>query len=421
MNYNRNFEEPPRVIKRADAPEVVLYGLTFKEAFTNYFRTRFSAAYLKKLLRSSFPVKGDTLQEIIRKGIRAASFVLLMTGLIYIVFHYAGYRERIKDFGQWEIAIDSIEEEELFDFQIAEMWADIKEQYPDVDFPEGMALRFADLYAVNQDAVGVLRIPELELFTPLLRNRSSPDYYLWKNIYGDYSRYGNPYMDYRCSISEGNLSKNTIIYGHNTHDKLGFNKLTDYMSISGYRKAPVVTLETLYEKTRWKVFAVILTNSTSAADRGHLFRYLIPDFSTNAEFMELIDGIEERSMIRTEVEVEPDDKILTLYTCYQNIFEGGRLVVFARLLRDGESADVDVSKAYFNDEARYPQAYYDQKGLTNPWEKLTEPIVLETDKDGNWVEVTTDADNKGASSEKEKTTKKSGEKTTKAEETTKAP
>ena len=439
MRENKNFDEPARVIKRADAPETVLYALTFREAVTNYFTSRFSKESIRRFVRDSFPQKEDSKREKIRKIIMDVSFVLLVLGLSYMVFYYVGYRDRINDFGKWEVTIDSYDEDQLFDFEVKKLWENIKEQYPDVDFPEGMMLKFADLYAVNQDAAGALRIPEMDFFTPLLLNKSSPNYYLWKNLYGQYSRYGNPYIDYRCSIEEDNLSKNTIIYGHNTHDKLGFNKLTEYMKLEGYKKAPVITVETLYEKTQWKIFAVMLTNSTTAADRGHLFSYLITDFSSKSQFMDMIDGIKERSMIKTGVDVKADDKILTLYTCYQDIFDGGRLVVFARLLRDGESADVDVSKASFNRNARYPQAYYDQMGLTNPYEKLTEPIILETDENGNWIEVeaTTDtafnddpsveepATSEDASQGEEKTTKApSAEKTTKApsaEKTTKAP
>jgi len=439
VRENKNFDEPARVIKRADAPETTVYALTFREAVTNYFTSRFSKANFRRIVKESFPQREDSRGEKIRKIIMDVSFVLLVLGLSYMVFYYFGYRERVEDFGKWEETIDSYDEEQLFDFEIKKLWENIREQYPDVDFPEGMMLKFADLYAVNQDAAGALRIPEMDFFSPLLLNRSSPNYYLWKNLYGQYSRYGNPYIDYRCSIEKGNLSKNTIIYGHNTHDKLGFNKLTEYMKLEGYRKAPVITMETLYEKTQWKIFAVMLTNSTTAADRGHLFTYLITDFSSSSQFMGLIDGIKERSMIKTGVDVKSDDKILTLYTCYQDIFDGGRLVVFARLLREGESAQVDVSKASFNHNARYPQAYYDQLGLTNPYEKLTEPIVLETDENGNWVEVeaTTDTafsddpsvEEPGTgsvpASGEEKTTKApAAEKTTKApsaEKTTKAP
>ena len=439
MRENKNFDEPARVIKRADAPETTVYALTFREAVTNYFTSRFSKANFRRIVKESFPQREDSRGEKIRKIIMDVSFVLLVLGLSYMVFYYFGYGERVEDFGKWEETIDSYDEEQLFDFEIKKLWENIREQYPDVDFPEGMMLKFADLYAVNQDAAGALRIPEMDFFSPLLLNRSSPNYYLWKNLYGQYSRYGNPYIDYRCSIEKGNLSKNTIIYGHNTHDKLGFNKLTEYMKLEGYKKAPVITMETLYEKTQWKIFAVMLTNSTTAADRGHLFTYLITDFSSSSQFMGLIDGIKERSMIKTGIDVKSDDKILTLYTCYQDIFDGGRLVVFARLLREGESAQVDVSKASFNHNARYPQAYYDQLGLTNPYEKLTEPIVLETDENGNWVEVeaTTDTafsddpsvEEPGTgsvpASGEEKTTKApSAEKTTKApseEKTTKAP
>ncbi len=389
MRKGNNFDEPAKVIKREDAPEQTLYALTFSEAVTNFFKSRFSKERFKKFIEESFPHKTDSTKEKIRKTVMDVSFVLLVLGLAYMVFYYCSYRERINDLGNWEIAIDSINEDELFEFEVKKLWENIKEQYPDIDFPEGMSLKFASLYAVNQDVVGVIRIPEMDFFSILLQNKSSPSYYLWKDMYGQYSRYGNPYVDYRCNV-EGELSKNTIIYGHNTHDKLGFNKLTDYMTLAGYKAAPVITIETLYEKTQWKIFAVMLTNSTSAADRGHLFSYLITDFSSTAEFTNMLSGIEERSMINTPVDVNANDKIMTLYTCYQDIFDGGRLVVFARLVRDGESAEVDVSKASFNHNARYPQAYYDQLGLTNPYEKLTEPIIYETDENGSLVEVTTD-------------------------------
>lgn len=417
MNTSKhNFDEPARVIKREDAPERTVYALTFKEAFINYFTSRFSKENFRRFVKDSFPNKEDSTKEKIRKTVMDVSFVLLMLGLSYIVFYYFSYRERISDLGKWEVTIDSIDQDELFDFEIKQLWKNIREKYPDVDFPEGMNLKFADLYAVNQDTVGALRIAEKNLFFPLMQNKSTPTYYLWRDLYGQYSRYGNPYVDYRCDMGSGGLSKNTIIYGHNTHDKLGFNKLTDYMKLDGYKKAPVISLETLYEKTQWKIFAVMLTNSTAAADRGHLFRYLITDFSSDKDFMTMLDGIKQRSMINTGIDVNEDDKILTLYTCYQDIFEGGRLVVFARLLRDGESAHVDVSKASFNHKARYPQAYYDQLGLKNPYEDLTKPIYFIEDEHGSVIAVeTTDTEE---TTESEETTGKSQNKPSSSDKAT---
>lgn len=379
-DYKCNFDEPAKIVPRADAPQETVYALTFKEGVSNYFKTHFSKENLMRFIKENIPQKIDSTGEKIRKSIRSTSFVLLVLGLSYFVFYYAGYRERIADFKDWQTKIESIDEDELFEYEKEQLWDSVKEQYPDVNFPDGMNLKFANLYAVNSDSVGVLNIPEKDMYIPLMQHKTSPTFYLYKDMYGEYNRYGNPYVDYRCNIEEGKLSKNTIIYGHNTHDKLGFNILTEYMTLNGYKEAPVITFETLYEKTQWKIFAVMLTNSTSAADRGHLFKYLVTDFSSSDEFMTMIKGINERSMIRTDVDVNADDKIITLYTCYQDIFDGGRLVIFGRLLREGESAEVDVSKAYFNHSARYPQAYYDQLELTNPYEKLTEPKLDGTEE-----------------------------------------
>lgn len=403
-----SFDEPARVIRRTDAPVETVYALTFKEGVSNYFKTLFSKENFMRFIKENIPQKEDEVREKIRKSVRAVSFILLVLGLSYFVFYYVGYRERIADFQDWKENIESINEDELFAYEKDRIWDSVKEQYPNVDFPDGMNLKFANLYAVNSDSVGVLNIPEKDMYIPLMQHKTSPTFYLYKDMYGEYNRYGNPYVDYRCDIKEGELSKNTIIYGHNTHDKLGFNILTEYMTLNGYKEAPVITFETLYEKTQWKIFAVMLTNSTSVADRGHLFKYLITDFSSSSEFMTMIKGINERSMIRTDVDVNADDKIITLYTCYQDIFDGGRLVIFGRLLRDGESAEVDVSKAYFNHSARYPQAYYDQLNLTNPYEKLTKPNLA------GMPDASTSEENKEETSGviSEKTTSVTGEKTT---------
>lgn len=376
MKVNKNsFDEPAKIIKRKDAPEETVYALTFSEGFVNFFKKRFSKENFRRIMKESFPQKEDSVKEKVRKCIMNISLFFLILGLSYFVFYYHGYRERIALFDDWQKTIEEIDESKLSKYEIDKLWENIREQYPDVDFPEGMSIKFASLYAVNQDAVGVLQIPEKELWFPLFQNKEIPDYYLWKDMYGEYNRYGNPYVDHRCDLSKDGPGANTIIYGHNTHDRLGFNILESYMTLDGYKEAPVVRLDTLFESTQWKIFAVILTNSTPSADRGHVFSYLYPEFSSSDHFSNVIGGILQRSIINTNVDVREDDKILTLYTCYQDIFEGGRLVVFARLLRDGEKVKVDVSKASYNNSARYPQIFYDKKGLKNPYEHLTVPNV----------------------------------------------
>lgn len=351
--YTRSAEKKDRKIKKS-----------FSQKMSFFIKNRFSKEGFGNFVYGDFPNKNDSAGEKIRKIIRAVAFIALVCGIIYLVIYGCNYLEKIKQNDKFQTIVD--EYETLEPEQLEDAWENIKVNYPDVEFPEGMNIKFASLYAINQDVVGWLTIPETNISTVLLQGKID-EFYMYKDIYKQYSRYGSPFVDIKAKMGRDAFSKNTIIYGHNTHDGLMFHQLTNYMTVEGYKKAPVVTLETFYETTKWKIFAVMLTNSTPEADNGFVFRYLYTDFNSESAFMAKIDEIYARSMIHTGVDVQRGDKILTLYTCYQNLFSGGRLAVFARQVREGESEEVDLSKVYYDTTARFPQAYYDKKGLTNPY------------------------------------------------------
>ena len=184
--FKDSFDEPAKVIKRDNAPEQTLYSYTFKEAVVNFFKSKFSKENFRRFIKDSFPQRDDSTKEKIRKIIMDVSFVLLVLGLSYMVFYYVGYRERVKDLSNWRESIENIDEDKLFPFEVEKLWENIRNQYPDVDFPEGMQLKFAALYAVNKHFVGVLSIEEKEIWTPVLLHKTSPEYYLWKDMYGEY-------------------------------------------------------------------------------------------------------------------------------------------------------------------------------------------------------------------------------------------
>lgn len=343
---------------------------SFGEKLAFSFKTRFSAEGIKRWTNEVLPHKGDPAKEIVRKLVRIVSFLALLVEVIYLIVYFIRYeeRKRIDDSIGKEI------EQTLPSDEVDNAWANIKAKYPNVEFPEGMNINFANTYAINSDVVGYLRIAgeKTNIGTILLQKNGDDTYYLYRDLYGKKSRYGNPYVKSSSSMSRGGLSQNTIIYGHNTHDGLMFHELENYMTRDGYIDAPIVTLDTLFEQTKWKIFAVILTNSTPEADNGYVFSYLYSNFNSSSHYRSVLDGILQRSMIHTGVDVSTDDKILTLYTCYQSIFDGGRLVVFARQLRDGETEEINTSKVYYNSGARFPQAYYDAKKMTNPFASKTD-------------------------------------------------
>ena len=86
----------------------------------------------------------------------------------------------------------------------------------------------------------------------------------------------------------------------------------------------------------------------------------------NERFSKFTDELKKRSVIDTGITVQPDDKLLTLVTCTYE-FNDARFVVVGRMVRENEKTEVDTSKATLNTNPKFPQAWYDVKGLTNPF------------------------------------------------------
>ena len=72
----------------------------------------------------------------------------------------------------------------------------------------------------------------------------------------------------------------------------------------------------------------------------------------------------DRSLFYTDVDLEYGDELLTLSTCYYPFGKevDTRFVLFARRVREGESAEVDTSKAYINDDPLYFDYWYQLYG-----------------------------------------------------------
>ncbi len=232
------------------------------------------------------------------------------------------------------------------------------------NYPTGMLAKYAQLYDVNSDLAGWISIPKLEINLPVVKGTDN-SYYLRRNIYKKRTDYGVPFFDYRISDLK-NLPRNTVVYGHNMrHDDLIFGMLENYREISGFKEAPVIECNTIYGDQLWFVYAVFITGSKASDDNGYLFPYNFIDVS-DAKFAEYIKEIDKRKFYETGVDINETDKILTLSTCCYD-FEDARLVVVARMRRDGESSSVDTSKARENQNPKYPQAWYDANKKTNPY------------------------------------------------------
>ncbi len=220
--------------------------------------------------------------------------------------------------------------------------------------------KYREIKSQYDDFAGKLIVKGLKMDFPVVQCEDN-SYYLKYNIDGVEDKHGALFADYRNDLV--NLDTNTIIFGHNMRDGTQFGMLSMYKKLSTYQACPVITFNTLYKDYKWKVFAAFLINTQPEHDDGYVFDYLRTNFKTDEEFNEFYNEVMERSYFITDVDVTPEDKILTLSTC-SLLIDDSRFVVMARLVRDGEDEKVDTSTARKNTNQRFPQAWYDENSQT---------------------------------------------------------
>lgn len=218
-------------------------------------------------------------------------------------------------------------------------------------------------YNENSDMVGHILLPDLSsplsfdergkypinYFVVQARNNT---YYLNRAWDHSHSKGGSIFADSRNRFTDGQLSGNTVLYGHNIRTENYFSKLANYYrtrdTLSFYKNHPIVFFNSLYEKMEWKIFAVVLFNTQEHF--GEVYRYNIAEFDNKDHFNSFILDIMDRSVLFTDVDITYGDHILTLSTCHYPFTErvDSRVAIFARRVREGEDIFVDVDKATYN-------------------------------------------------------------------------
>lgn len=360
--------EKKRVPADTSAPAADIFGAVYKEQKANAEKEALEKQLQAdaELNETAIPVaasennnkkdKKDEKFKIIFILLIIITAVLFLVSLAFLIFGGKGKKEQEIT----ERPVNTVSASLASPFEYQRIYG--------TDFPEGIQEKYKLLYAQNTDFVGWLTVPNTSIDMPVYQT-SNNSYYLKRDNYDTYTKYGTLFMDMYSDPL--NLTRNTTIYGHNFDNKLIFDELHNYQDIEFYKQAPVIEFNTLYKDYKWKVIAAFHTNGNSAGDNDYLFYYIAAKFGNNS-FMKFYDELQQRSYIHTGVDVQPTDKILTLSTCTyffdrNGSLENARFAVVARLVRDGESEEVDTSLVTKNDNVRYPQLYYDVFGGTNPW------------------------------------------------------
>lgn len=227
------------------------------------------------------------------------------------------------------------------------------------DAPYG---KFQALAQINPDIIGWLQIPGTKTNNPVVRYRAD-DFYLDHDFYQERDRYGTLYLEENNTISDLESSENLSIYGHYMKNGTMLGELFHYRDLAFYKKHPTFTFDSIYKDAQWVVFAVFIVDATVTPDSDEYFEWRESDFPTEEAFIQYLQECKERSLLRTPVGVAWGEKLLTLTTCSSD-YEAARLVVAARMVREGET--VSVKEATVNPQPRYPQTWYDLYGGSPP-------------------------------------------------------
>ncbi len=181
------------------------------------------------------------------------------------------------------------------------------------------------------DMVGWLEIRDTEFSYPVMQTKNDPEYYLHRDERGNYSFYGTPFLDARCTMESDNL----IVYGHNINGRRFFGYLQNYRDSSFYLKH-----KELYLKKRngsvgiYPIVSVIETDIYSdyykCADvyNDETYRHLAREMLENSLYhCEMADILEKEMNENTVEAFFHQYQFLTLSTCRTGEGRDSRLLV----------------------------------------------------------------------------------------------
>ncbi|MBE6900902.1 MAG: class B sortase [Ruminococcaceae bacterium] len=327
---------------------------------------------LMKVVKYIIPWKGDKPVEIIRKVIFLISALVLIISLTSLIVYEgrraAGNNADSDIAAEYDSALQQEQEQQLSG-GTGSMTLQGGENAKPEDVKPVIMERFKTLIEKNDDIVGWITMGEADapfVHYPVVQGEDN-DFYLDHNFEKEKNLGGSIFTDYREPITADSEPANIILYGHNMASGEYFGKVTKYFNykpgrdpsdISFYQTYPTFTFSTLYEEHTYKIFGGMLVNTKKS--EGDVFYYLRGrNFETKADFDEYIAKILDRSTFYTDVDLKYGDRLITLSTCILDYGDWDlRWVLFARRVREGEDPTVDVSKAYYNPDPLYFDAYY---------------------------------------------------------------
>lgn len=198
------------------------------------------------------------------------------------------------------------------------------------DDPFDRVIDFEKLRGINSDVVGWLYMPDSSVDYPILIG-SEDEYYLDRNIYGDYSPLGSifGFSDVSRDLSDGHV----MLFGHNMASNQMFGDLKKFVRSDefrdSHRKFYVYLDRKVMEFDIFSIFVCDENDSMFAKGRE----------LGSMEYMDFVGDIINRdrysgySLEGSSIDIS-DSQVFSLVTCYGRAGSTERLVVNGAVVRE---------------------------------------------------------------------------------------
>lgn len=161
---------------------------------------------------------------------------------------------------------------------------------------------FEKLKNINKDVVGWIKIEGTTIDYPIMQTLNN-EYYLKKDIYGNYEQCGSIFLDYKNNSKF--TDKNIVIYGH--HIKKGI-MFADLIKIYDGTLGNNISVN-IYTPEKTMKFKVFSSYETEPED------YSINTSINESNYDDFTKTLKSRSKNNFETNFENSNQILTLSTC----------------------------------------------------------------------------------------------------------
>lgn len=243
----------------------------------------------------------------LKKKYRVLLFVIFilicLIGLIYSLTNIINWKKDVDD------NKDIVEE--------------IKENITIDEEDDSIKIDFKSLKEQNSDVIAYIKVNGTNIDYVVVKGNDN-SYYLKHNFNKEYNIAGWIFADYHNKFDE--TDKNIVIFGHNTKDGSMFGTLKNVLDNSWQENKDNLEITLITEKGQYK-YQVFSTYSITPEDY-----YINTIFNSDDEYSKFINKIKSRSNYDYNVEVDSNDKVLTLSSC---IGDGKkRVVLHGKLIKE---------------------------------------------------------------------------------------